>query len=437
MLLDRVQCLRDDLRAVVSNLDPDRVGGSDAAALLTCFAEVEKLAAGGRILVARRVEVSNVWQRTGHRSAAAHIAQATGTGLGPAIDTLETARRLPSLPATDQALRQGRLSHAQATVIAGAAAAQPGAERSLVDAAATEPFNTLRLRCRRVEAAARDERASYEQVHRSRYLRHWTEHDGGVRFDARLAPDDGARVLVAIRAEVARLTTEARKAGVSEPERAIAADALVALARRRMPGSTRRGREGAAVAGPGVAPGSACPAASGHSTATADGQGPEVQGPEVQGPEVQGPEVMVHVRVDHAALVRGHAEPGELCEIPGVGPIPVDVARRLATDAVLSVLVTDGVDVTAVAHRGRTIPAAVRRALVERDPTCVVPGCEVAEHLEVDHLLPFSDGGPTELANLARLCHWHHYLKTHHGYRLERDDGRWCWLQPSPPGQRA
>jgi hypothetical protein len=427
MLLDRVQRLRDDLRAVVSNLDPDRVSGSDAATLLACFAEVEKLAAGGRILVARRVEVSNVWQRTGHRSAAAHIAQATGTGLGPAIDTLETARRLPSLPATDEALRQGRLSQAQATVIAGAAAAQPGAERALVDAADTEPFNTLRLRCRRVEAASRDERTSYERVHRSRFLRHWTEHDGGVRFDARLTPDDGARVLVAIRAEVARLTAEARKAGVSEPERAVAADALVALARRRLAGGARPGRGRAATTGPIKPSGPGSPTEGDHPTAIADGPGADGRGADV----------MVHVRVDHAALVRGHAEPGELCEIPGVGPIPVDVARRLAADAVLSVLVTDGVDVTAVAHRGRTIPAAVRRALVERDPTCVVPGCEVTEHLEVDHLLPFAEGGPTELANLARLCHWHHYLKTHQGYRLERDDGRWRWLSPSPPDRRA
>ncbi|MDA8294554.1 MAG: DUF222 domain-containing protein, partial [Actinomycetota bacterium] len=116
MLVDQLHRLRDDLRTILEGLDPDRVSGSDAACLLGWFAEVEKLAAGGRILLARRVEVSNVWRRTGHRSAAAHIAEATGTGLGPAIDTLETARRLPALPATDQALRQGRLSQAQAAV---------------------------------------------------------------------------------------------------------------------------------------------------------------------------------------------------------------------------------------------------------------------------------------------------------------------------------
>jgi 5-methylcytosine-specific restriction endonuclease McrA len=111
---------------------------------------------------------------------------------------------------------------------------------------------------------------------------------------------------------------------------------------------------------------------------------------------------MVHVRVDHAALLRGHTEHGEVCEIPGIGPIPVSVARQLAGDSVLSVLVTDGVDVTAVAHAGRTIPASIRRALLERDPVCVVPGCEVSDGLEIDHIVPFGEGGTTSIAKLTR-----------------------------------
>ncbi len=149
------------------------------------------------------------------------------------------------------------------------------------------------------------------------------------------------------------------------------------------------------------------------------------------------PRTMVHVRVDHQALVRGRAEAGEVCEIPGVGPIPVEVARRLAVDSILSVLVMDGVDVTAVAHAGRSIPASVRRALEERDPVCVVPGCGLGEGLEIDHIEPFAQGGKTTLANLVRLCHWHHYLKTHHRHRLERDNGSWLWIEPGgtgPPG---
>ncbi len=102
-------------------------------------------------------------------------------------------------------------------------------------------------------------------------------------------------------------------------------------------------------------------------------------------------------------------------------------------DSILSVLVTDGVDVTGVAHAGRTIPTALRRALAERDPVCVVPGCDSCEGLEIDHVVPFGAGGKASMENLVRLCHWHHYLKTHHRHRLEPDAGGWRWIIPDEP----
>jgi hypothetical protein len=146
-----------------------------------------------------------------------------------------------------------------------------------------------------------------------------------------------------------------------------------------------------------------------------------------------GPQASVHVTVDHAALLRGHSLPGETCEIPGVGPIPVSVARMLAGDAFVSVLVTDGADVQAVATAGRTIPARMKRALIERDPTCVVPGCGNRRNLEFDHVVPLCAGGPTCLANLCRLCGWHHLLKSHHGWRLSGEPGEWVWEPPRVP----
>ena len=137
-----------------------------------------------------------------------------------------------------------------------------------------------------------------------------------------------------------------------------------------------------------------------------------------------------HVRVDHTAFRRGHVEAGETCEIPGIGPIPVATARALAADAVISAVVADGVDVKAVAHLGRTIPAHVRTALIARDPACVVPGCHTRDGLEIDHIVAFAAGGATCLANLCRLCRWHHYLKTHHGGRLTGGPGDWGWQLP-------
>lgn len=405
MPLDQLARVTDQLRSSVTDLDPETLSGADAARVLAAFAEIERLGSAGKLLSARRVESSKVWLRSGHRSAAAHVAEATGTGIGTAISTLHTARHLGSLPATDEAVRQGKLSETQVKEIAGAAILQPDAEQELVEAAGQQPLSMLKLRCKRVRAAGQDQRATYEAIRKGRYLRNWVEDSGAVRFDARLTPDEGARLLAAVGVETERLAAAARKAGLVEPRSAVAADALVALACRVAADAGTGERAGGA---PGTC-------------------------------RTGGPVATVHVRVDHAALIRGYVEPGELCEIPGVGPVPVEVARRLAVDSILSVLVTDGVDVTTVAHSGRTIPEALRRALVERDPVCVVPGCDTGSDLEIDHIRPFAEGGPASLANLARLCHWHHYLKTHHGHLLERDevddpDGpAWRWIATDDP----
>lgn len=147
----------------------------------------------------------------------------------------------------------------------------------------------------------------------------------------------------------------------------------------------------------------------------------------------KGPRAVLHVRVDHAALVRGHVESGERCDIPGVGPIPVASARALAADCILKVLVTKGVDVVAVTHAGRTVPAHVRSALEARDPVCVIPGCAERKGLEIDHLVPFADGGPSTLDNLARACRFHHYLKTHHSWVLGGRPGAWTWIRHHDP----
>jgi hypothetical protein len=325
--------------------------------------------------------------------------------LGPAINTLQAARQLGSLPATDEAMRDGRLSETQVKEIAGAAIHQPGAEQELVDAAGNQPLTMLKLRCRRVRAGGKEQSTTYDTIRRQRYLRNWIDGEGAVRLDARLTPDEGARLIAAVTAEADRLANQARRVGHDESRKAFAADALVRLASGHSPTSVQ--------------------------TATPAGR---ADGGRRSGRARSEPVTMVHVRVDHQALVRGHLEPGEICEIPGVGPIPVEVARRLAVDSILSVLVTDGVDVTAVAHTGRTIPASVRRALIERDQVCVVPGCDLGDGLEIDHVEPFGQGGETSLANLARLCHWHHYLKTYQRHRLQRVDGAWRWTMPGDAG---
>ena len=119
---------------------------------------------------------------------------------------------------------------------------------------------------------------------------------------------------------------------------------------------------------------------------------------------------IVVLHVSKHAYERGWTERWERCELEGIGPVPVGVARRLAADCILKAVVTDGVDVTRVAHIGRSIPAHLRTAVETRDRVCVIAGCEVDRHLEIDHNEPVAIRGPTSLENLGRVCHHHHDL---------------------------
>jgi len=152
-----------------------------------------------------------------------------------------------------------------------------------------------------------------------------------------------------------------------------------------------------------------------------------------EGDGSSGPDATVHVWVDYDALVRGHAVGDELCEIPGIGPIPVSVARRMADDAYLKIILSKGVDIVAIAHAGRTIPAHLRSALEYRDPECIVPACHKRRRVQIDHRQPVAAGGKTSLDNLARLCAYHHYLKSHLGYRYRGGPGTWQWIPPEDP----
>ncbi len=146
----------------------------------------------------------------------------------------------------------------------------------------------------------------------------------------------------------------------------------------------------------------------------------------------------VMIRVDLDALQRGYAEEGELCEIDNQGPIPVALAQVLSNDSYLRLVFHRAGRIEAISHFNRTINRRLRTALVYRDTTCVVPGCSVSTGLEIDHVVPWALGGPTELDNLALLCHHHHQKKTYEGWVLSRHGfdrhGSPIWrFEPPPP----
>jgi hypothetical protein len=142
-------------------------------------------------------------------------------------------------------------------------------------------------------------------------------------------------------------------------------------------------------------------------------------------------ETVTVVRIDHAALLRGSTQPGEVCEIVGSGPVPVSLAQRMLEDSFVKAVLVDGTDVLAVAHLGRTIPARLRTAVEELHPECDIEGCHVTRNLEIDHNQPIEAGGPTALWNLDRLCPHHHDHKHRHDSRLTGEPGRMRFV-PAP-----
>src|SRR3954467_11552044 len=98
------------MRAIVRNLVPALLSTDDAIELLDFFAEVERLASAGKTLVAARAAEGDAGQRAGARSPADWMAKRTGSTVGDARGVLEVAGKLSDAPATNAALRAGRLS---------------------------------------------------------------------------------------------------------------------------------------------------------------------------------------------------------------------------------------------------------------------------------------------------------------------------------------
>jgi Domain of unknown function (DUF222)/HNH endonuclease len=380
-VFDQVRSAVDALKATAGDLDPVRIDGHDAAALFAIVSEGERVCAAMKALLARRVEDTKIWREGGHRSAAHWVAETTGETVGVACRTIDTARALDELPETDAAFRAGQLSPTQAAEIASAAGADPGAEAALLEAAAQTSVKGLKDRCRQVRAGAQvDDRAWARRFHETRRAHKWTDSDGAYCITARMAPDAGARFDSAWEAHTDRIFRAAHRARLREPRAAYAADALVALA-------------------------------------------------------TNGPckPVEVHLVADHAAVKRGHTEPGERCEIKGIGPVPVTTARVLLNDARVTLMARDGDDITAVTSPKRTIPAKLRRALEARYPTCGRKTCSNDRFLQIDHVVPVEEGGETNIHNTWRLCSHDHYLKTHCGWRVVGEPGNWDLVPPDDP----
>ncbi len=146
-------------------------------------------------------------------------------------------------------------------------------------------------------------------------------------------------------------------------------------------------------------------------------------------PGAPGEHYQVVVHVDAAVLVDPE-QPGNAALDGGIR-VSAETSQRLSCDASRVVMRHDehgrAVEIGA---RTRTIPPALRRALLRRDRGCRFPGCR-SPFGQGHHVRHWAQGGPTTLANLALLCRRHHRAVHEGGYQMDRlPDGALRFQRP-------
>ena len=330
-----------------------------ARRLLASYARVRRLADFGIAGLSRKLDDPS------------ELARVTGTSKGQAKAVVSTGKMLAQSSELNSALQQGDISLEQAGEIAAAEESCPGAAEELVAVAQEEGFHVLRDKARKKKLEAEQHRDLFVRQQAARYARTHSDELGMVHIHLALQPHVGSPIVARAEAEAARLAKQARAEKgdrAKEPFDRLLADAYASLLSGRGTGRSRR------------------------------------------------PELVV--LVSHEVATRGWTDvrEGEVCKVPGIGPVAPQVARDIANDAFLSGVIYDGKDLRQLRRWTRSIPVEVAVALELGEPpsfdgvACV--DCGNRFKTQFDHLEPHVARGPASCDNLNPRC-WHcHQAKT-------------------------
>ena len=336
------------------------------------YARAQRLAAFGIAALARRVDN------------ASEVAAVTGTSMGKAKETVATGKVLAQSPELNLAMQQGAVSLDQAVEIARAEESAPGSAAGLVAVSQDAPFHVLREKARKAKLEAEQHVGLGVRQRAARRARNYSDELGMVNILLTFEPHIGTPIVARGEAEAQRLSMEARRRGEQEPFERYLADAYAKM-----------------LAYPGTVKGRA-----------------------------RRPEVVV--LVGHEVAKRGWTDvrEGEVCKIPGVGPIAPETAREIAKDAFINGVIYDGKDLREFKRWTKHIPVEVQVALELGEPpefdgvACV--DCGNRFKTEFDHLEPRAALGPTSNSNLSPRCWPCHQSKT----QRDRKSGK---LKPPDP----
>ena len=432
-----------------------------AAAVATLAAHIH--AATWRLLtLIAELDRRGVWADQGALTCAHWLGWACGIDAHTAREKVRVARALEGLPLLSAAAARGELGYSKLRALTRIAS--PENEADLVDiglhgtAQHVEKFVRL---YRRAERAQETERADAQ--HKDRELTYWYEDDGSLVLHGRFPPETGARILSALDAAMeAHAAEQPASEWSNEGEAPSVPDGRSGVEAERhvpaVPGVDRN--DGADV------PGGTSPGGTAHSTGGRPPEPAQYCSPHVSGgtypcrpshtvrradalawmaermfEEGEAPALSPHrhevvVHVDAEVLARGTAG---RCEIEHHTALAAETARRLCCDGGI-VATADGPrgEPLSVGRRTRSIPPALRRALMSRDRGCRFPGCPATHRLHGHHVRHWAEGGETALDNLVLLCPVHHRLVHEGGFDVRRlDDGALRFTAPNGQTVRA
>ena len=357
---------RGELEGVVAGAG--RVMAGLSALQTRCATEIEALDDGG-------VNSKTVLREAGRMSTRA------------ANSVAKTAAGLAEMPKLAESLASGAITVEHATVAVGAAA-KTSAEQvddELSKLAETSSVDVFTEQSRRwVNRNQPDDGAErYQQQRNSRLLKHWINEEGMGVLLAELDPVSYQQALKALNAEYDRLWRDdggrdGSPDDVRKPQQRLA-DAFVALLTdvgRRGPGSARM-----------------------QLIAVAD---------------------IERLRADN---------PTGVAEIVGGEALPQTVLERLMCTAAVTGVVFDGKGQPIwVGRTHRHATEAQVKAIIARDRHCTGKDCSAGpERCEIHHIVPWEQGGLTDIDTMCLACpHCHHnihdrgyiVIKTNTGYKI-------------------
>ena len=343
----------------------------------------------------RRFDEACGWHEQGAVSCAHWLAWRLGWDPATAREKVRVARALGMLPGIDESLRTARLSYAKVRALTRVAT--PENEAKLLEMALIATGAQLERLCRGYRGVLDGEKTPAPE---ERSVRHRLLPGGMVKLELVLEPDEADLILRAI--ECAR-EVHARQAEVPETEAprapAVAAEPALAAAQ----GET----EAAEAAG--VSAETCWPSRADGAVKLAESF---LAGNPVTGTGGERFQVMVHL--DQEVLGPDGAWAGTLEDGTRVS---AETLRKVACDCGLVAIGGDG-EALNIGRRARSIPPAIRRALMLRDRGCAFPGCTHTAFLHGHHVEHWLHGGETSLDNLVMLCTFHHHLVHEGGWTV-------------------